>query len=164
MAASSREVEEKQREALHVLQATLKKMESEHSAQRAQHSEQGRERDTRVAAAEKEAELLRKAVRHTKAQVSQLQELLACREQEHRWAKLQVRRTVQCTFLSSHCLRLCRRELEGRVSLQSREFREAVQFEVEKEKERAQENIHQHKEKWVTCRSHAGHMHIVPPR
>jgi len=40
------------------------------------------------------------------------------------------------------------------VSLQSREFREAVQFEVEKEKERAQETIQQHKDKWVTCWSH----------
>lgn len=84
MTASSREVEEKQREALHVLQATLKKMESEHGAQHAHHSEEARERETRVAAAEKEAELLRKTVRHMKGQVTQLQELLACREQEHR--------------------------------------------------------------------------------
>ena len=149
MAASSREVEEKQREALHVLQATLKKMESEHGAQHAHHSEEAREREARVAAAEKEAELLRKTVRHTKAQVTQLQELLACREQEHRWVRLQVR-SVCSMYLPLLPSSLCRRELEGRVSLQGHEFREAVQCEVEKEKEKAQEAIHQHKDRWVT--------------
>lgn len=48
------------------------------------------------------------------------------------------------------------------MSLQSREFREAVQFEVEKEKERAQETIQQHKDKWVTCWSHDMYMHSSP--
>ena len=47
------------------------------------------------------------------------------------------------------------------MSLQSHEFREAVQYEVEKEKERAQEVIHQHKERWVTCRSHEGHTGVL---
>ena len=86
---ASKQVVDKQQNALQSLEMSLKKQESEFLEEKTNEKRLLRESESQAAAAGCEADLLKKTVRTLKGQLTQLQELLASREQQHKYCCLQ---------------------------------------------------------------------------
>nr|XP_012427387.3 leucine-rich repeat and coiled-coil domain-containing protein 1 isoform X1 [Taeniopygia guttata] len=109
--------------AMHALEETLSKMETQRLQQRAAEMKQVQEAELKASANEREVQLLRISVRQQKEKVKQLHELLVLREQEQR------------------------KELGTRVALNGPEFQDALSKEVAKEEQRHEQCVRELQEK-----------------
>ncbi|XP_069778130.1 leucine-rich repeat and coiled-coil domain-containing protein 1 isoform X2 [Narcine bancroftii] len=115
--------EEDQRKVLKSLEETLLKMETQRLQQRTMEMKQVQETELKASAAQREVELLQISLRQQKEKVQQLQELLTCREQEHR------------------------KEVESRVTLNGPEFQDVLSREITKVQERHAQELKGYQEK-----------------
>ncbi|XP_071820729.1 leucine-rich repeat and coiled-coil domain-containing protein 1-like isoform X3 [Apostichopus japonicus] len=103
--------------ALEAMEITAKRMESERLQQQAHEAKQLQEYQLKLGASSRELDLLRSHVKNSEVKITQLQELLATREQEHR------------------------NEMKHFYKLDSRELQEVVNQQVAREKESHQKEI-----------------------
>ncbi|XP_062897425.1 leucine-rich repeat and coiled-coil domain-containing protein 1 [Mobula hypostoma] len=115
--------EEEQHKVLKSLEETLLKTETQRLQQQTMEMKRIQEAELKASAAQKEVELLQVSLRQQKEKVQQLQELLTCREQEHR------------------------KEVKSRVTLNGPEFQDAVSREVAKVEERHAQELKGYQEK-----------------
>ncbi|XP_051879155.1 leucine-rich repeat and coiled-coil domain-containing protein 1 [Pristis pectinata] len=115
--------EEDQRKVLKSLEETLLKAETQRLQQQTMEMKRIQETELKASAAQREVDLLQVSLRQQKEKVQQLQELLTCREQEHR------------------------KEVESRVTLNGPEFQDAVSREVAKVEERHAQELKGYQEK-----------------
>ncbi|XP_059835206.1 leucine-rich repeat and coiled-coil domain-containing protein 1 isoform X1 [Hypanus sabinus] len=115
--------EEDQRKVLKSLEETLLKTETQRLQQQTMEMKRLQEAELKASAAQKEVDLLHVSLRQQKEKVQQLQELLTCREQEHR------------------------KEVKSRVTLNGPEFQDAVSREVAKVEERHAQDLKGYQEK-----------------
>ena len=144
---ASKQVVDKQQNALQSLEMSLKKQESEFLEEKTNEKRLLRESESQAAAAGREADLLKKTVRTLKGQLTQLQELLASREQQHKYCCLQSQPASTRVTVWVCVLNVCRREMEGRVPLQGQELQEVIRKEVHKERHQMSGALHRCKER-----------------
>ncbi|XP_078253384.1 leucine-rich repeat and coiled-coil domain-containing protein 1 isoform X2 [Rhinoraja longicauda] len=115
--------EEDKHKALKSLEETLLKTETQRLQQQTMEMKRIQETELKAAAAQREVELLQVSLDQQKEKVQQLQELLACREKEHR------------------------KEVESRVTLNGPEFQNAMSREVAKVEEKHAQQLKGYQEK-----------------
>lgn len=116
-------IEEDKHKALKSLEETLLKTETQRLQQQTMEMKRIQETELKTSAAQREVELLQVSLDQQKEKVQQLQELLACREKEHR------------------------KEVESRVTLNGPEFQNAVSREVAKLEEKHAQQLKGYQEK-----------------